>query len=160
MEDSRAAEAVTYTELRRLQNTYADIVTRRAWTELHDIMRPDCSLSLDLIDRTLALEGPAAIGEFIGTSLEQFSFFQFVVLNTVMTIEENHASTRMYMQEIRQDVETGKRTDAYGIYHDQLERDPDGRWWLTDRRYRSFARTDSSASEAELQVFELKVFDL
>ena len=34
-------EAAAYVALRRVQNHYADIVTRRAWPELHGIMSPD-----------------------------------------------------------------------------------------------------------------------
>ena len=35
------------------QNRYADIVTRRAWPELHEVMRPDCTVTVDLTDRAI-----------------------------------------------------------------------------------------------------------
>ena len=158
----RMAETVEYVALRRLQNRYADIVTRRAWAELHDIMRPDCSLSLDLGDDTKRFDGPGAIGDFIGAQLEQFEFFEFVILNTVIEIDMAAATAgaRMYMQELRQNVSDGRRTNAFGVYHDHFERDGDGRWWITRRRYGSFSRTVAPGPEHEQVVFDLPVLAL
>jgi hypothetical protein len=155
--DDPAAESIAYVTLRRVQNHYADIVTRRAWSELHDIMRPDCIVTVDLLDRAIEFNGPGAIGDFIGTQLEQFSFFEFVILNTVMEIdvEAGTAGARMYMQEARQNVSDGRRSDTFGVYHDRFERDDDGRWWFAHRRYRSYARTNPVGSDTDLTVFDL-----
>ena len=155
--DPVIAETVAYIALRRLQNRYADIVTRRAWPELHDIMRPDCTITVDLLDRSLDFDGPGPIGEFIGTQLEQFDFFEFVILNTVIDIDATAgtASARMYMQEARQNADDGRRSDTYGVYHDRFERDGDGRWWFARRRYRSYARTNPEGGGADLTVFDL-----
>ena len=60
--------------VRRLHHAYADIVTRRAWPELHDVMRPTCTLDLDLGDRTMLFDGPGAIGEFIGNELKRLAY--------------------------------------------------------------------------------------
>ena len=100
-------ETVAYVTLRRLQNRYADIVTRRAWPELAEIMRPDCVITVDLVDRAINFDGPTAIGDFIATQIEQFDFFEFVILNTVMEIdaEAGRATARMYIQEARQSVD-------------------------------------------------------
>ena len=81
------AETVAYTKLRRLQNRYADIVTRRAWPELAEIMRADCVITVNLIDDEIHFHGPQEIGDFIGGQLVQFDFFEFVILNTVMEID-------------------------------------------------------------------------
>ena len=112
--------------MRRVQDRYADIVTRRAWPELHDLMRPDCRLSLDLGDRTLGYDGPQAIGDFIGEQLEAFSFFEFVILNTVVEVDlyAGVARARMFMQELRQNVSDGRRTNAFGVYHDRFDQTP------------------------------------
>ena len=64
------------------------------------------------------------------------------------------------MQEIRQNVSDGRRTDAYGVYHDRLERGSDGRWWFARRHYRSFARTAEPRVDADFDVFDLPVIDL
>jgi hypothetical protein len=161
IDDARLAEALDYTDIRRVQNRYADIVTRRAWAELHDIMRPGCRLELNLGDRELAYEGPQAIGDFIGDQLTQFEFFEFVILNTVIEIDVDAgvAGARMYMQELRQNVDDGRRTNAYGVYHDRFERH-DGAWWIARRRYGSFSRTIAPGPEHEQAVFPLPVFDL
>ena len=160
--ENRLEETVEYVALRRLQNRYADIVTRRAWPELHEIMLDGCSLELNLGDRTMRLDGPAAIGGFIGAALEEFSFFEFVILNTVMEIDlpADRAGARMYMQELRQDVDGGRRTNAFGVYHDRFERDGGGRWWFARRRYGSFSRTAAVGSAAEQDVFALPVIAL
>ncbi len=150
-------ETVAYVALRRLQNRYADIVTRRAWSELSEIMRPDCVITVDLVDRSIEFDGPGAIGDFIASQIEQFDFFEFVILNTVMNIdtEAGQATARMYIQEARQSVESGERCDTFGVYHDHLERGDDGRWWFARRRYKSYARTNPAGTGADLTVFDL-----
>ena len=65
------------------------------------------------------------------------------------------ATARMYMQEARQNVDDGRRSDTYGVYHDRFDRDPGGRWWFARRRYRSYARTNPAGSDADLTVFDL-----
>lgn len=155
-------EATAYLQLRRLQNRYADIVTRRAWSELHEIMRADCRVTVDLIDHQIHFDGPAEIGGFIGDQLEQFDFFEFVILNTVMDIDADAgtAAARMYMQEARQNISDGKRSDTFGVYHDRFERDEDGTWWFARRRYQSYARTNGGAradGDADLTVFSLPI---
>ena len=149
-------EALHQGQISRTQ--YADIVTRRAWSELHEIMRADCLVTVDIRDRgSLDFDGPQAIGGFIGAQLEQFDLFQFVVLNTVMDIDVDAgtATARMYMQEIRQNVGDGHRNDIYGVYHDRFDRDTDGRWWFARRRYSSWARTNPRGSATDMTVFDL-----
>ncbi len=60
-------ETIAYVALQRLQSRYADIVTRRNWPELHDVMRADCVLTVDMIDREIEFDGPQAIGDFIAS---------------------------------------------------------------------------------------------
>ena len=155
-------ETVAYVALRRLQNRYADIVTRRAWPELAEIMRPDCVITVNLVDRAINFDGPTAIGDFIATQIEQFDFFEFVILNTVMEIdaEAGRATARMYIQEARQSVESGQRCDTFGVYHDHFERDDNGRWWFALRRYKSYARTNPAGPGPDLTVFELPEISL
>ncbi len=153
--ENELAEMVAYTALRRLQNRYADIVTRRDWPALHEIMRRDCVVTVDLVDQAIDFDGPQAIGDFIGEQLEQFDFFEFVILNTVMEIDATAgtAQARMYMQEARQFIDSGTRADVFGVYHDRFERDDDGRWWFARRRYQSYARTNVGDETADLTVF-------
>ncbi len=155
----RLAETVEYVAIRRLQDRYADIVNRRTWSELHEVMRPQCRLTLDLGDKELAFDGPGAIGDFIGEQLEVFSFFEFVILNTVIEVDLDGgtAGGRMYMQELRQNVSDGRRTNAYGVYQDRFEQDPDGRWWIARRLYNSYSRTQVDGPEHEQIVFDVPV---
>ena len=163
MDDTdRLAETLAYVELQRLQSSYADAVTRRAWSELASLVRADCPIVVDVRHKKFELTGPSEYGDFIARQIERFSLFEFVLLNTVMRIdaEAGVAAARVYMQEIRQNVSDGCRTDAYGVYHDRLERDDQGRWWFARRHYRSFARTAEPRIEADYDVFDLPIIDL
>lgn len=160
MDDAgRLAETTAYVALQRLQSRYADVVTRRAWNELNHLVRPDCPIVVDVRHKKFELTGPSEYGEFIARQIERFSLFEFVLLNTVVRIDAaaGIAAARVYLQEVRQNVSDGRRTDAYGVYHDRLERDNEGRWWFAKRHYRSFARTAEPRIEADYDVFDLPV---
>ncbi len=150
-------ETANYIALRRLQNRYADIVTRRAWPELGEIFHPDCTLDLSLGDRSAQFVGPKAVGTFIGESVARVSFFQFVVLNTVFEIRssENKAVARMYIHELRVESASGKRTDAYGVYHDRFVREEETGWRFIERHYGSFSRTAPAEAAEDQVVFPL-----
>lgn len=162
LESPALLETIAHTALRRLQNRYADIVTQRHWTELHEIMRPDCVVTVDLVDHAIDFDGPQAIGDFISEQLEQFDFFEFVILNTVMDIDVDAgtAQARMYMQEARQFIDGGVRADVFGVYHDRFDRDEDGRWWFARRRYQSYARTNTGDEAEDLTVFAVPRIEL
>ena len=156
------AEALAYVELQRLQSRYADVVTRRAWNELAGFVGADCPIEVDVRHTRFELTGPTEYGEFIDRAIQRFSLFEFVLLNMVFQIDAQRgvAAARVYMQEIRQNVSDGRRTDAYGVYHDRLEQDGDGRWWFARRHYRSFARTAEPRVDTDVDVFDLPVIDL
>jgi hypothetical protein len=132
-------ETIDYIALQRLQSRYADIVNRRAWPELARIFAPDIRVTLDVRDRTIELNGPGEVGEFIGTSIAHMDLFEFVILNSVIDIDGDTATSRMFMWELRHDPTDG-RTNAYGLYRDRYAR-LDGRWWFAGRTYCSIART-------------------
>jgi hypothetical protein len=104
--DPEVREAIDYLAVRRLQDAYADVVTRGAWSELAELFRPDCEVVLDTrVGEPRTLVGPAAVGEFIGSAVARFSYFQFVVLGTrvVLGADDPHVATaRLYMCELRQ----------------------------------------------------------
>lgn len=50
-------ETDDYIAIRRLQNRYADTCSRQAWDEPHQQMLPDASVTLDLPERRLVVEG-------------------------------------------------------------------------------------------------------
>lgn len=154
MDDSQLIETARYVAVRRLQNRYADVVTRRTWPELAEVFLPDAVVELDTrTGTTLRLEGPTAVGDFIRDAIAGFEFFEFVILS--QRIEPvgtgDAAAGRMYMCELRQDADTGRFTVAYGVYHDDY-REVDGRWWIAGRRYHSLART-SATGASDLDVF-------
>ena len=156
------AEALAYVELQRLESRYADVVTRRAWDELASIVLPDCPIVVDVRHTKFEFTGPTKYGEFIDGAIQRFSLFEFVLLNMVFRIDAGSgvAAARVYMQEIRQNVSDGRRTDAYGVYHDRLEQGSDGRWRFARRHYRSFARTAEPRVDADYEVFDVPVIPL
>jgi len=152
MRGVRQERVIDHINVQRVQSAYADIVTRRAWDELTDIFLPDATVTIDRRAGTpLTLTGPRALGEFIGTSISVFEFFEFVILNSVIELDDqdpHRARGTMYIAELRQDAASGRRSTAFGVYRDEY-RAQDGDWWFAARRYRSAART----SPGELTVF-------
>ncbi len=152
IDESLVVEAVHDTGIRRLQHAYADVVNRRAWSELEHLFLPDAEV---VIDRRTGephrLVGGPALGEFIGTSIEQFEFFEFVILNAHIAFPDGggagSAVCRLFMCEIRQQQGSGRWTNAYGVYHDRYAF-VSNRWWFAERRYHSLARNAN-----ELDVF-------
>ncbi len=140
MDDHTTQETVDYIAICRLQSAYADIVTRRAWPELARIFRPEAEVVIDRMDGSpLVVHGPEGVGGFISKAIAHFDLFEFVILNTVVEIDGERATARMYMWEVRHDPAAG-RSDAYGLYRDEYCR-IDGRWWFSGRRYQTLART-------------------
>ena len=146
-------DALAYLAITRLQATYADVITRRAWPELVPLFVPDCPIHVDTVSGpVLELAGPTALGEFVGGAIERFEFFEFVPLSTVVDVNvDETARGRLYMVELRQDRETGEWTNAFGVYHDDYAM-VDGRWCFAERSYQSLART-SPTSRAEVFPF-------
>jgi hypothetical protein len=142
-------EAVDYLGVTRLQAAYADTVSRRAWAEFDRIFAPDAVVVVDTgVGEPLRLDGPAGVSGFISGAIERFEFFQFVPLNTVVETavdgDRDAAEGRLYICELRQDRESGRWTNAFGVYHDRYRRS-EGRWRFAHRRYRSLARTTGRA---------------
>jgi len=148
IDEQRLADTVDHSEIRRLQDAYADVVSRRAWAELTELFRPDTTLHLDLREKTLEFHGPQAIGDFIDQSVTQFHFFQFGILGTRIQLRTagnpDMAAARMYMTELRQ-THSGHWSQVYGVYHDRFQR-VDQQWWFAERTYHSLARNNMPAS--------------
>lgn len=135
-----------YVAIRRLQAAYADVVSRRAWPELTALFTDDCEIVVDRRSQeALVLRGPGELGRFVGDAIRRFSFFEFAVLNAVIDVAA--ARGRLWMCELRVEIESGQFTQAFGVYHDRYERH-DGAWRFAARRYHSLART-----APEMQVF-------
>jgi hypothetical protein len=129
----------------RLQAAYADVVTRRAWPELAELIRADASIEVDTVTAPARrIVGPDQLGEFIAAALERFDHFEFVVLNRVVDIDGDTARGRLHVSEIRRDAATTEWSTTYGMYQDAY-RHVDGRWWIAGRHYRSLARTGTNA---------------
>jgi hypothetical protein len=147
--DDELRDTIDTVALTRVHAAYADTCSRRAWAELHDIVLPDATITIDLQNRgTIALTGPDELGTFIGTALQQFEFFQFVVLNSHFTLrtggDPERAAGRMWMSELRQFASNGMWSTIHGLYRDEYRR-IDGRWFIAGRRYQSLARTPHGA---------------
>jgi hypothetical protein len=133
-----------YVAIRRLQDAYADTITRRAFADLERLFLGDAPIVVDLrAGEPLRFEGPTALGEFLVPAMARFGFFQFVILNAVVELgvdgDPDRASGRMFMSELRTDGMDGPRIDSYGVYHDRYCRTAEG-WRFAARRYHSLAR--------------------
>lgn len=134
-----------YLAIRRLQDRYADVITRRAFDELHDLFLPDASIVVDMRSggEPFRFDGPGALGEFLGPAMGRFGFFVFVILNALVDVAPNGdadgATGRMYISELRTEGTDGPRVDSYGVYHDRYVRTAAG-WRFADRRYHSLGR--------------------
>ena len=130
-------DTVDYVAITRLQHAYADVVTRRAWAECHDLVLPDAPVRVDTVTNpVIALTGPQQVGDFIGAAVERFEFFEFVPLSTNIVLraggDPDRAAARLYICELRQDAASGHATQAFGVYQDEYRR-VDGRWWFATR---------------------------
>jgi hypothetical protein len=132
----------------RLQAAYADAVTRRAWAELAELIRPDAVIEIDTVTAPVrTVVGPDELAAFVAPALERFDHFTFVILNTVVDVTarperdggRGAARGRIFMCEVRHDRASDTWPNAHGIYQDDYEWH-DGRWWIAGRRYRSMAR--------------------
>jgi len=142
--DARTAELVEHHAVCRLQTTYGDAVTRRAWDELAALFVPDAPVTLDLRSGGLLQHtGGAEIAGFIAQAVERFEFFEFALLNAVATIDPSltTATGRMYIWEIRQQA-GGPWTNAFGMYTDDYAL-VDGDWKFASRRYATLARSET-----------------
>ena len=139
--------------LGRLQARYADVVSRRAWSELAELFLPDTTVDIDTVTGPpRSITGPEAFGTFVAASMERFDHFTFVILNAVVEIDPGSdggvgdtASGRIFMCEVRHDRATDTWQNAHGLYQDRY-RAVDGHWRFVHRRYRSLARTGPEAA--------------
>ncbi len=144
--DDAVRETVDYVAIRRLQDAYADSVTRRAWDELHDQFEPDAAVEVDTVTGPpLRFVGGGGIGDFISDAVARFEFFEMVILNARVMLspdgDPDAARARCFTCELRQDHASGHWSTAYGVYHDDYRRGPAGTWRFARRRYQSLART-------------------
>lgn len=135
--------------VQRLQAAYGDAVTRRAWAEVRGLFEPDAAVHIDTRTRApFTLDGPDAIAGFIEQALAPFAFFEMAILNAVADVDGDHATGRVYIQELRHD-RAGEWTQAYGLYRDRYRRSG-GAWRIAARRYTSLARTGATVESFPL----------
>jgi hypothetical protein len=136
-------ELLDYVAICRLQAAYADAVTRRAWSDLEGLFVPGAPVTVDTVTSDpYEFAGASGIGGFIAGAVERFEFFELVILNVHVLSGESAdaARSRSFTCELRQESANGHWTNAFGVYHDELQR-VEGRWRYARRRYQSIART-------------------
>ncbi|WP_426570988.1 nuclear transport factor 2 family protein [Aquihabitans sp. McL0605] len=144
IDPDRMAETIDHVAVTRLQQAYADGVTRRDWPAVAALFLPDAVVTLDLVTRPpMEHVGPEALTSFVAAAIERFDFFEFVILNAHIELwpgdDRSAATARVFMCELRHDPAEGERSEAFGLYRDTY-RKVDGTWRIAARRYRSMAR--------------------
>ena len=134
-------DALADIAIMRLQRAYADVSTRRAWPEFAALAAPDARFSFDTrTGDVIEVVGVDAFAEFAATMTDRFSFYEYVPLNFVATIDPaGTARGRSYSFEIGEDRDTGELVTFYGMYHDDYAR-VDATWLFTRRQYQTLAR--------------------
>jgi hypothetical protein len=145
--------AVAVVGVQQLCAAYADVITRRAFAELDELFLPDCPIEIDTRSaEPRSMVGPRAFAAFVEPAMARFDFFEFVVLNVRVVVESAGAAhSRLYLCEMRQDRDTGRRSEAFGLYQDRA-RLVDGRWRFAARHYQSLARTATELGDRDLEV--------
>jgi hypothetical protein len=145
-------ETTDYIAIRRLQDAYADVVSRRAFGELDDLFLPAAPVLIELPGGTREVVGPGDFGRYVEKRIGGLEFFQFVILNAVVELvvdgDPDRARARIHMCELRQERADGRSTVLYGLYRDDYAR-LDGRWWFAHRRFSPLAVT-----QRDLDVFD------
>lgn len=137
MDDDALAEIA----IMRLQRAYADVSTRRAWPEFAALATPDARFSFDTrTGNVIEVVGADAFAEFGAAMTDRFSFYEYVPLNFVVTIDRaGTARGRAYSFEIGEDRDTGELSTFYGLYHDDYAL-VDATWLFSRRQYQTLAR--------------------
>ena len=141
IDEKTIEETASYIAIQRLLAGYADAVNRRAWSEFSELFLEDAKIDITPSKPPpLELVGPEALGRFIDGAIERFEFFQFVFLNSRLSIrlDEETARGRNFMCEYRQDKSSGLWTQVFGVYHDRYRR-IEGRWWFEQRTFNALA---------------------
>ena len=105
-------QTTDYIAIRRLQDAYADVVSRRAFDELHDLFLPAAPVMIELPGGTREVVGPGDFGRYVEKRIAGLEFFQFVILNAVVELavdgDPDRARARIHMCELRQDRAEGR----------------------------------------------------
>jgi len=133
----------------RLQRAYADIATRRAWPEIASLATPDARFSFDTRSGgVVEVVGAEAFGEFGARMTAHFSFYEYIPLNTVVTIGTTAtARGRSYSLEVCEDRDTRAWINVYGFYQDDYVLF-DGTWRFARRHYQTLGRRTGDRLEA------------
>lgn len=142
-------DALAYLAIMRLQRAYADIATRRAWPEIAALATPDARFSFDTRSGpVIEVVGAKALGEFGAKATGSFSFYEYLPLNTVVTIgTTGTAQGRSYSLELCEDRDTREWINFYGLYHDDYALF-DGTWRFARRQYQTLGRRTGDRMEA------------
>jgi hypothetical protein len=145
-------DPLAYIEIEQLQRRYADISTRRAWSEVVSIATPEASFSFDTRHGLYEVEGAAAFAEAGARLADRFTFSDFIPVNFVVTFgTDGTANGRSYCLEVAEERDTGEWIEHYGLYEDEYALF-EGTWRFSKRHYRTLARR---AAAGPAEVFPL-----
>jgi hypothetical protein len=142
-------DSPAYLAIARLQRSYADIATRRAWNEVASLASPNAHFSFDLhAGKSFQVDGAVEFGEFGAKMTAGFTFYEYIPLNFVVEIgPDGVAHGRSYSLEVAEDAKTGEWIEFYGVYQDEYAIF-EGTWRFTRRHYQTFGRRTAGRLES------------
>jgi hypothetical protein len=134
------SDPLTFLAISQLHARYADIATRQAWGDLGGLVLEDAPVSFDLGTGDVIEMTGADLVRFGPQATAAFSFYEYVPLNTVVTMTSDATATgRFYALEIGVERDSGDWVEFFGGYDDLYEL-RDGRWMYARRAFRTLAR--------------------
>ena len=147
-----AHDDLVFLAVTRLLGAYADIATRKAWSEFPPLVAPDARFTFDTKSGVVEVVGAEAFVQFGAKSLEGFTFYEYIPLNVVVKADsDTTARGRVYSFEVGEDRESGAWLTFYGLYDDDYVQ-VEGEWRFASRHYQALARRTND----QLDWFPLK----
>jgi SnoaL-like domain len=138
----------TYLAILRLQRAYADISTRRAWSEMSSVAAADARFIYHTQSGVIEVQGADQFAGMGDQTAQRFSFNMLFPINSVVTeCSGGRAKGRCYFFELAELKDSTEWLEVYGVYEDDYTQQ-EGGWRFSRREYRPLARRSGGRGES------------